>query len=241
MGFHCIRGNRFCPARGDLWLSPDGDICREAGSGVSEDGGSKIEDGIPFFFTIRHPLFSILKGARVVAPSAWELHVITLRKVISGGQTGVDQAALRAAKDCGLEVGGWCPPGRICEAGVIPQEFSLQETERDRSPHAPEVPRSQRTEWNVRDSHGSLVLVAFASGETAPADPGTQWTIRCAQRLGRPLLVQEISDPDAERKIREWLTSLPIKVLNVAGPSESSSPGIDAQTYALLKRVFEKL
>lgn len=167
--------------------------------------------------------------------------MITLRRVISGGQTGVDQAALRAAKDCGLEVGGWCPPGRICEAGVIPQEFPLQETERDRSPGAPEVPRSQRTEWNVRDSDGSLVLVDFARGEAAPADPGTQWTSRCAQRLGRPLLVQEILGPHAERKIQEWLSAAPIRVLNVAGPSESSSPDIGAQTYTLLKRVFERL
>ncbi|MEY2585055.1 MAG: hypothetical protein QOD80_1081, partial [Verrucomicrobiota bacterium] len=49
----------------------------------------------------------------------------TLTKVISGGQTGVDQAALRAARDSGLEIGGWCPPGRVCEDGVIPAEFPL--------------------------------------------------------------------------------------------------------------------
>src|SRR2546430_17536769 len=93
-----------------------------------------------------------------------------LTKVISGGQTGVDQAALRAARDCGLAIGGWCPPGRGCDSGVIPLEFPLQETERERSPDAPDVPRSQRTEWNVRDSDATLVIVAVggARGGGAP-------------------------------------------------------------------------
>ena len=76
----------------------------------------------------------------------------TVPRVISGGQTGVDQAALRAAKACVLAMGGWCPPGRLCDSGLIPSEFPLQETERERSPGAPDVPRSQRTEWNVRAS-----------------------------------------------------------------------------------------
>src|SRR3954470_24712509 len=104
-----------------------------------------------------------------------------LRKVISGGQTGVDQAALRAAKDSGLEIGGWCPPGRWCDAGIIPDSFPLQETPEERSPEAPAIPRSLRTEWNVRDSDGTLVL---RSGERGgyPTSPGTEWTIVCAAR-----------------------------------------------------------
>src|SRR2546425_4775996 len=111
-----------------------------------------------------------------------------LNKIVSGGQTGVDQAALRAAKASGLSVGGWCPPGRLSEAGVIPSEFPLQETERERSPNAPDVPRSQRTEWNVRDSDATLVITAGgvspseAAPEDRPHDPGTQWAIQCAAR-----------------------------------------------------------
>src|SRR3954468_14778275 len=93
----------------------------------------------------------------------------TLRKVISGGQTGVDEGALRAARDCGLEIGGWCPPGRECEAGVIPLEYPLKETPSDRSPNTPDVPRSQRTEWNVRDSDGTLVI--RARGASYPPSP----------------------------------------------------------------------
>lgn len=66
-----------------------------------------------------------------------------LSKVISGGQTGVDQAVLRAAIDCGLAIGGWCPPGRGCEGGVIPPEFPVEETEQERSVDAPSLRSSQ--------------------------------------------------------------------------------------------------
>src|SRR2546423_2759682 len=156
-----------------------------------------------------------------------------VRKVVSGGQTGVDQAALRAAKNCGLEIGGWCPPGRGSEAGVIPAEFPLQETEQERSSNAPDVPRSQRTEWNVRDSDGTLVVRGAKEGA------GTKWTIACANRYQRPLMITGVDDAEASDKIRQWLAANPIAVLNVAGPSEGTSPGIGAKIYTLLKHVFE--
>lgn len=178
-------------------------------------------------------------------PNAQREHVSRLTKVISGGQMGVDQAALRAAKDCGLEIGGWCPPGRECEGGVISAEFPLQETERERSPHAPEVPRSQRTEWNVRDSDGTLVIQFGDASQTDAAaetsDPGTEWAMQCARRIGRPLLVCDVSDPNAKPKIQEWLRRLPIKVLSVGGPAESASPGIGDRAYRLLCAVFDDL
>ena len=161
-----------------------------------------------------------------------------MTRVISGGQTGVDQAALRAARDCGVEIGGWCPPGRVCEAGVIPKEFPLKETPQERSPVAPDVPRSQRTEWNVRDSDGVLVIVD-GNPTDRPADPGTDWAMKCAARFEKPLLICEVEDPDAERKIRDWLEAAPIGTLSVGGPSERSSPGIGERAYVLLRRVFE--
>jgi len=163
-----------------------------------------------------------------------------LQKVISGGQTGVDQAALRAANECGLEIGGWCPPGRECETGVIPAEFPLQETPNERSPDAPEVRRSQRTEWNVRDSDGTLVLRSHERSG-CPTSPGTEWTIACAAQYQRALLVLEIEDADAKEKIRHWLAANLIKTLNVAGRSEGTSPGIGAHAYALLGEIFAKL
>jgi hypothetical protein len=157
-------------------------------------------------------------------------------KVISGGQTGVDQAALRAALHCGLQTGGWSPPGQTNESGVIPSEFPLIETPLDRSPAAPDVPRSQRTEWNVRDSDVTLV---FQRAES-PHDAGSDWTIKCATKYGRPLLVCDPAEPDVLAKINVWLSEITPRVLNIAGPSESSAPGIERQTYELLVRLFAR-
>lgn len=157
-----------------------------------------------------------------------------LKKVISGGQTGVDQAALRAAQDRGLGCGGWCPPGRECESGIIPARLPLQETPRDRSPHAPDIPRSQRTEWNVRDSDATLIL----RPRSVEKDLGSDWTERCAARFGRPLLVLDPGDPEAASAIRDWLSALEIQTLNVAGPSEGTVTRIGDQVYSLLVEVF---
>jgi hypothetical protein len=154
----------------------------------------------------------------------------------------VDQAALRAAKDCGLEIGGWCPPGRLCESGVITAEFPLRETEQDRSPHAPDVPHSQRTEWNLRDSDGTLVIVqGGASHSEAATGAGTTWTMECARSYGRPLLVCDVEDSNGKETIRQWLAGNSIGILDVAGPSESTAPGIGQRTYALLRSVFENV
>lgn len=157
------------------------------------------------------------------------------RRIISGGQTGVDQAALRAAETCGLALGGWCPPGRVCESGIIPSRFQLQETPAERSPGAPDIPRSQRTEWNVRDSDATLIL---QPGSRDKVDPGTGWTRICAERYKKPLLVCDLADPEAPVKIGQWLRAISIETLNVAGPSEGAVPGIEDEAYALLVRVF---
>jgi hypothetical protein len=159
----------------------------------------------------------------------------SLRKVISGGQTGVDQAALAAAEEAGLAVGGWCPPGRVCEDGAIPARFPLVETPRERSPAAPEVPRSQRTEWNVRDADATLIL---RPPGTAAGDPGSAWAARCAARFGRPLLVVDPWDTAAAEELRAWLDELAIDTLGVGGPSERTVPGIGARAHDLLLRVF---
>ncbi len=158
-----------------------------------------------------------------------------LSRVISGGQTGVDQAALRAALACGVARGGWCPPGRESEAGPIAADMPLTETPQDRSPDAPDVARSLRTEWNVRDSDATLVL---RPASVARADPGTEWALRCAARLGRAVLVCDPQDPEAAVRIAGWIRAHRVRRLNVGGPAESASPGIGALAERVLARAF---
>jgi len=156
-------------------------------------------------------------------------------KIISGGQTGVDQSALFAAIDCGIEAGGWCPPGRVCESGVIPGDLPLQETPADRSPDAPDIPRSQRTEWNVRDADASLVF-HFPS-ENRITDQGIEWTIRCTKHYHKPYLLCDPGDNRSAKKIMQWLKKYNINILNVAGPSELSAEGIGDKVYRLIVRI----
>jgi hypothetical protein len=154
-------------------------------------------------------------------------------KIISGGQTGVDQAALRVCQELKFDCGGWCPPGRVCEIGVIPENFPLQETHDDRSPETPTVPRSQRTRWNVRDSDATLIIAPKKINHS-----NTNWAMECAKNYARPVFVSDPEDQTASMKIREWLENLSIHTLNVAGPSESVSPGIGEKAYGILHKTF---
>ncbi len=147
-----------------------------------------------------------------------------LEKVISGGQTGVDQAALDAAVQAGLACGGWCPKDRWSEAGPIDHRYPLTET--------PSADPARRTDFNVRDGDGTLIIA------DTPLTGGTALTRRLAQRRGRPCLVVDPRDGSAPKAIRRWLTEHDIRTLNVAGPPESSHPGIHDQALALLRRVF---
>lgn len=159
---------------------------------------------------------------------------MTLKRIISGGQTGVDQAALRVALELGLDIGGWCPPDRYCEDGAIPDRFPLMPTPEERSPNAPHVPRSLRTEWNARDSDATLVLLPDAIQN----DAGTKWTIKCAKRYGKPLLIADPFSDRAAIAIHQWLSSLDITTLNVAGPSEKTCAGIGLATERVLRQAF---
>ncbi|MDH7598924.1 MAG: putative molybdenum carrier protein [Sedimentisphaerales bacterium] len=161
-----------------------------------------------------------------------------LRLIITGGQTGVDQAALRSAMSAGILCAGWCPPDRSCEDGPIPADLPLTPTPTDRSPSAPHIPRSCRTEWNVRDSDATLVLLP--SDPRAP-DPGTEWTIQACTAMARPLLVIDPTIPDACDQILDWLSGRDIRILNIAGPSERTYPGIGDIVKALLDDLFGRL
>lgn len=142
-------------------------------------------------------------------------------KVVSGGQTGVDRAALDAALELGIPCGGWCPKGRRAEDGRIPAAYPLQETA--------SADYSLRTEWNVRDSDGTLVLV-----ESAPSG-GTAFTIELARAYRRPLLVVDLSERPDPARVGAWLACEAIAVLNVAGPRESNAPGIHDRALGFLR------
>jgi hypothetical protein len=150
-----------------------------------------------------------------------------LDRLISGGQSGVDRAALDAALAAGIAIGGWCPRGRLAEDGVIGARYPLRET--------PSADPAQRTEWNVRDSDGTLIL------HRGPLTGGTALTADCARQCGRPLRLLDLEATPALTPIEAWLRGQGIRVLNVAGPRESEAPGIGAAALDLLQRLLRRL
>lgn len=146
-------------------------------------------------------------------------------KIISGGQTGVDRAALDAAMAAGIEIGGWCPSGRRAEDGVIDDRYPLAETsKRD---------YRQRTEWNVRDSEGTLILYW---GELQNGTLATAKFARDTHR--RPLLMVNLLEPVEPEQVLVWITRNNITTLNIAGPRESSRRGIYDMSHAYLQKLF---
>ena len=136
----------------------------------------------------------------------------------------MDRGALDAARAAGIDHGGWCPRGRRSEEGTIPERYSLRET--------PSADYEQRTEWNVWDSGGTLIITE------GPPSGGTAYTVEVAGLAGRPVLVIDLAasptDADPTVAIRAWLEETGVEVLNVAGPRESKRPGIQERTERLL-------
>ena len=148
-------------------------------------------------------------------------------RLISGGQTGVDRGALEAAIALGIAHGGWCPRGRLAEDGVIPSQYKLKET--DSSSYA------ARTRKNVEDSSGTLILYHER------LHGGTELTHRFAVRFAKPCLTVDLSQtPDAD-VVRRWIRIERLQVLNVAGPRESSLPGIALRAQRFLIDVLSPL
>jgi hypothetical protein len=145
-------------------------------------------------------------------------------EIVSGGQTGVDRAALDTALALGLPCGGWCPRGRRAEDGPLPARYPLRET--------PSAAYPERTEWNVRDSDGTLVL------HRGRPRGGTALTLRLARAHGRPALAVDLGAAPSAGAVREWLSRERIHRLNVAGPRESEHPGIHAEAARFLREVL---
>jgi len=142
-------------------------------------------------------------------------------KIVSGGQTGVGRAALDIAIELGLEYGGWCPKEGWAEdlvspPGLLSHYPKLQPTPLEKT--------EQRTEWNVRDSDATLILIR---GSDVARSKGTEFTVAKAREHRRRHLILDLRDPDRQRKAMGWLEGLgAIHLLNVAGPRESEAPGI---------------
>jgi len=136
-------------------------------------------------------------------------------KIVSGGQTGVDRAALDWAIAHGVRHGGWCPKGRRAEDGIIPRRYRLKQT---RSPAY-----NVRTRWNVRESDGTLIVSAnhLIVG-------GTKLAAEFAESLKKPLLhlAMTTGARRAARQLDRFITQHRIHVLNIAGPRDSEEPGI---------------
>ena len=148
-------------------------------------------------------------------------------KIISGGQTGVDLAALAIAARRGLAHGGWVPRGRRNEAGLIPLDIrGLVETE--------SADPAERTRLNAAAADATLIL------SDGSASPGTALTARLARAAGAPLLEVDLTDDSlgVASEIRAWLEVIQPAVLNIAGPRESEAPGVGAKAEAVLERVF---
>ncbi len=146
-----------------------------------------------------------------------------IAKILSGGQTGADRAALDAAISCGLAYGGAIPADRKTEAGPLPDDYCMEELPSDRYP--------DRTEKNVRDGDGTLIL---SHGELSG---GSALTRRIAENGGKPCLhidFYQMSLPQAKERTIEWLRRYHIRILNVAGPRASSDPQIYDHTYLLI-------
>jgi len=150
----------------------------------------------------------------------------SIEKIVSGGQTGVDRAALDVALELGIPCGGWCPKGRRAEDGPIDVRYPLKET------HSTNY--RIRTEKNVRESDGTLIFT------WRKPKGGTALTIKFAQKYKRPYLIVDLSERGDPETVQEWAEANQIKVLNIAGLRESEYPGIYDRTVDFLKEVFNE-
>jgi len=153
-----------------------------------------------------------------------------IRRIVCGGQTGVDRAALDVALRRGVECGGWVPRGRLAEDGVIPSTYpGLAEAPDDR----PET----RTALNVRDSDATLIL---SRGELSG---GSRFTARSAREQRRPCLHVDLAaeaPADAVRRVRAWLREVRPAVLHVAGPRGSEDPEVGGEAGRFLEAVLRE-
>ena len=135
----------------------------------------------------------------------------------------MDRAALDTAMELGIEHGGWCPAGRLAEDGIIPVRYKLAETKSSEYP--------VRTEQNIVDSSATLIL------HEGKIRGGTRLTRRLCKKLEKPFFTVKISLNEVD-SVRRWLDLQAPETLNIAGPRESSSPGIYSRSLIFLASTF---
>ena len=153
--------------------------------------------------------------------------MILIEKIVTGGQTGVDRAALDWAIKAGVAHGGWCPKGRLAEDGCIPARYHLTET--------PSEDYAVRTEWNVRDSDATVIVSLHCA-----ISGGTELTQMLAVALGKPWIHvhADLGVHLAVRQVQTCLSESPVKILNVAGPRESEAPEAGRFAMDVLSRLL---
>jgi hypothetical protein len=149
-----------------------------------------------------------------------------MKKIISGGQTGADQAALDFAIENNIPHGGWIPKGRMTENGPLPAKYQLQEMTTKSYP--------KRTERNILDSDGTLIV------SHGTISGGTALTRKLAQMHERPYLhldLNKLSASEAIVQLRDWIQKNNIHIMNVAGSRASK----DDQIYNAVKMILTML
>jgi hypothetical protein len=149
----------------------------------------------------------------------------SIPKIVYGGQTGADRAALDWALEHGLTCGGWCPKGRKAEDGVIEAKYPLKESSSSSY--------LQRTEWNVRDSDGTVVF-SLAPKLTG----GSLKTVEFARKHNKHWIHVSAVDPDPAGRLQGFLADNVIDTLNIAGPRNSKKPGIAEFVFRILDQAF---
>jgi hypothetical protein len=149
-------------------------------------------------------------------------------KIVSGGQTGADRAALDWALSDGVECGGWCPKGRKAEDGPIDPKYPLKET--------PSASYLQRTEWNVRDSDATVL---FSIEPTLTG--GSKKTVEFARKHRKLWLHLCAGEKSSVEKLRAFVKEHRVKVLNVAGPRASKEPGVGEFVVRTLGQAFAEM
>jgi len=153
-----------------------------------------------------------------------------IKKIITGGQTGADRAALDVAIKLGVPHGGWIPKGRKTEDGILPEKYQLKEM--------PTASYPKRTEQNVIDSDGTLII---SHGKLTG---GSDYTRKMTLRHHKQLLYIDLNnyEPfDAASLIASWIRMQNIQILNVAGPRASKDPEIYGDVIKILAQTIQIL